>query len=177
MSKKNEKSKRKQRLNLYLINQIKFLNIFILLLLLNLIYALIVPLKFSSITIKIKGKDEQNIIYGNWSSVCIRRTRAPDEIYINSVKQDEVDYKYNFIEEQEINIVELIWNNDLTTCHCMFFECSSIIEVDLSEFNSDKITCLNSMFDSCTSLNYVNFTGFIEVFLFYFFAILNFNYI
>ena len=161
MFKKNENSKQKQSLYISFINPIKFLHIFILFLLLNLSYTKIITFKSSSITIKIKGTGEQNIIYGGWSnSICYRLTRGPDEIYINDVKQETVDYKYNFNDEREINIVELIWINDLTKCHCMFFECSSIIEVDLSKFNSEKVTTLNSMFDSCSSLYYVNFTGF-----------------
>ena len=162
MLKKNENSKRNQSLYISSINPIKYLHIFIFFLLLNLSYTQIIILKSSSITIKIKGTGEQNIIYGGWSNdICYRLTRGPDEIYINNVKQETVDYKYNFNDEREINTVELIWTNDLTSCHCMFFECDSIIEVDLSKFNSEKVTTLNSMFDSCSSLYYVNFTGFI----------------
>ena len=148
----------------YLIKNI-FIFLIVIILFLNLIFC---PKKgknywnyLSSITIKIKGKGEQNIIFGGRGNVCYRLSSIPDRIIINDIEQENVDYKYNFDSSQTINIVKIIWNNDLTTYHCLFFECLSIVEVDLSNFISSKVTSMNSMFDSWTSLTFVNFSNFV----------------
>ena len=131
--------------------------VFFFLILFKLDYTLFFLVKSSNITVKIKGTGEQNVIFGGWGNVCYRLTNSPNEIYINGEKQTTRDYKYNF--EQEENLVTFVWNFELTTCHCLFFECSSIVEVDLSKFNSSQVRSMNSMFDSCTSLTSVNFNG------------------
>ena len=163
-----QKEKNKPRNNIYYpyyLFENSFIFLIVIILFLNRIFC---PKKgknhlnyLSSITIKIKGTGEQNIIFGGWGNVCYRLSRTPDRIIINDIEQENVDYKYNFDSSQTINIVKIIWNNDLTTCHCLFFECSSIVEVDLSNFNSSKVTSMNSMFDSCTSLTSVNFSNFV----------------
>ena len=97
-------------------------------------YLILILLKLVSIlcsnniTVRIKGEGEQSVIYGGWSSICYRLSNPPDEIYINNEKKETLDYKYNF--ELTENKVTFVWYNPLTTCHCLLFECSSIVEVD-----------------------------------------------
>ena len=134
------------------------MSFFILLILFKLELMKIYSIRYSNnITVKIKGEGEQKIIYGGWSDICYRLTNPPDEIYINDKKQTTLDYKYNFTLQE--NNITFVWNNKLTTCHCLFFECSNIVEVDLSKFDSSSVRSMNSMFDSCTSLTSVNFNG------------------
>ena len=42
----------------------------------------------------------------------------------------------------------------------MFADLTELINIDLSEFNSNYITNMNCMFCNCTSLTYVNFGKF-----------------
>ena len=43
----------------------------------------------------------------------------------------------------------------------MFTSCSNITEIDLSNFDSSRVTNMSSMFSDCTSLISINFTNFI----------------
>ena len=54
----------------------------------------------------------------------------PDEVYINGNKQYVIQSSYYF--SQFNNSIELIWNNELINCYRMFYGCSNIYEMDLS---------------------------------------------
>ena len=42
----------------------------------------------------------------------------------------------------------------------MFSKCSSLKELDLSNFNTSNVTCMDSMFCNCSSLNELNISNF-----------------
>ena len=59
------------------------------------------------------------------------------------------------------NIVILEWDSvAFYDCSYMFADLTELINIDLSEFNSNNITNMNCMFCNCTSLTYVNFGKF-----------------
>ena len=48
----------------------------------------------------------------------------------------------------------------LTNCSCMFSHCSSLINLNLSNFNTQNVTNMNSMFSHCSSLKDLNLSNF-----------------
>ena len=105
----------------------------------------------SKITIKINNIGNQQIFssyYKNYlNSVVINNNPLKS---INSNTLELIDSP---------NIIELIWNNDLTTCEKMFNKCYGIIEVDLSQFIGIGITKYNYMFEDCVSLTAINISN------------------
>ena len=72
------------------------------------------------------------------------------EVKINGITKDTIKYKYDF--DQEDNEVELIWDENLNSCECMFWKCSDITEINLTNFDTSKITSMKRFFFYCSSL-------------------------
>ena len=83
----------------------------------------------SCITLKING-------FGSKKIFDLRYTH-PDEVYINKVKQERILSNYYFNETE--NEVKLIWNETITSCYHLFFECNEIKEIDLLYFDTSQI--------------------------------------
>ena len=80
------------------------------------------------------------------------------EIYINEIKIDfSLEYKFNI---KGIYTIKYKFKKKLKTTSSLFFDCSSIISIDLSNFDSSEITSMDCMFANCTSLNIINFSNF-----------------
>ena len=90
----------------------------------------------SEITITIKGKGKQQIISSN----------PPNRIYINNILQSYTGSYANDLVE-EINIIKLEWNEPLLTSKKMFSGLKNITNIDLSKFDTSKLTCMDNMFD------------------------------
>ena len=127
------------------------LNLYLFLLLLNLNLN-------SEITLTINGNGTQQILnnrtnmYGQFKSI-------PDEIYVNNIYQNKIDfYVYNLV--NEINNVTMVWNSQLENCNCMFMYLDNIIRIDFSKFDTSKVTQMYSMFQGCTSITSIDFTNF-----------------
>ena len=102
----------------------------------------------NEIRIKILGFGNQNILYSGFGP-------QPNEVTINEIS-------YSIDEENEIsnlqneeNIITLKWNNQLESCNSMFMGLDNIIEVDLSNFDSSKVTDMNKMFYNCTNIQII----------------------
>ena len=102
----------------------------------------------SKITIKINSSGRQQILSSYYS------IRVPNSIIINGVQTNQISKELTLNESP--NIIELTCNTDFTTCSKMFYKCSSILEVDLSQFNEIKVTQYNNMFEDCFSLTSIN---------------------
>ena len=105
----------------------------------------------SKINVKIKGIGNGCIYYKDF-------VKKPDEININGEKQVYIKNEY-YLNQSE-NYVELIWDTPLTNCSQMFKECSKILEIDLSNFDSSNVKTIESMFYECSSLTSINLTNF-----------------
>ena len=107
--------------------------------------------KSSYITLKIYGEGKKRVFYEKDNDERCLRFVPPDEVYINNIKQNLINFEYNFNETK--NIVKLVWNKEAYSIPCMFSKCSDIKEIDFSYFkfslNSGDI---GSMFNGCTSL-------------------------
>ena len=55
------------------------------------------------------------------------------------------------------NNVTLIFDREITSCANMFSGLKNIKEIDLSNFDTSKVTDMNSMFKECTNLEKINF--------------------
>ena len=102
-----------------------------------------IEFQFSNITLRIIGTGTKNIFYEEF-------VNRPDEVYINGDIQDNVDYSYKF--HQENNYVRLVWSNIIDDCNQLFYGCSDITEIDLSDFDTSHVTTMECMFKDCSSL-------------------------
>ena len=116
----------------------------------------------SKITLKIKGIGYKYVlgVYNEdpSDSGSFQKEYYPNLININGNKQNNITYKYYF--NQEDNFVELIWNNNINNCKNMFRDCSDIIEMDLSDFDTSEVTTMHWMFYRCSSLISLNLSNF-----------------
>ena len=70
------------------------------------------------------------------------------------------DYlKYKFTKTGIYNIY-FISRNYLYNMSYMFFNCSTLIEIDFASFNSNKVKAMDSMFQGCISLKNINLSSF-----------------
>ena len=66
---------------------------------------------------------------------------------------------YKFKEKGKY-IIKYIFNKNLTNISRIFFGCSSLINLNLSNFNTQNVTNMASMFYKCSSLNNLNLSNF-----------------
>ena len=106
----------------------------------------------SKITLKVKGNGENTIFNENFDY-----SNYLKEVHINGDIQNEIKYKYSF--NKEDNFVELIWNDNINNTNDMFKGCTSITEIDLSNFDTSSVTSMDNMFESCSSLTSINLSN------------------
>jgi surface protein len=79
------------------------------------------------------------------------------EVYINNEK---IKFSKFFRPTQKGEyIIKLIFLKQMTDCSYMFSNCSNIINIDLSSFDSSNVTHMNYMFSECYNLNEINLTN------------------
>ena len=103
----------------------------------------------SSIKLKIENSGNQ-IIYSIGTYQWCYPVIIPDEIYINGENKTEIKNEYNF--EYNNNEIILVWYNSLESTTCMFRDCTSITEIDLSNFDDSQLIKMQYMFMNCQSL-------------------------
>ena len=110
--------------------------------------------KFSSfIILKINGTGNKYIFSPNFNSQLY-----PNEVYINGERQNNVNNNYDL--NQTNNFIKLVWNNNINSCRQMFYGCSDINEIILSNFNSSQVIDIIQMFSNCSSLISIDFSNF-----------------
>ena len=61
-----------------------------------------------------------------------------------------------------MNSFKIIWNGiEMRDAQSMFEGCDKIMEVDLSKFDSSKVSTMDSIFKDCISLSYLNISNLI----------------
>ena len=141
---------------------INFIVVFIikLLIIINLINQIkskYILLQDSIIYLKIKGIGE-NTILGNRTYFNFKGINHLKYVYINEKQQNSIEYKYYF--NQTDNSVKLIFDDDLEDCGYMFSYCINITEINLSNFNTLKVTTMYYMFYNCSSLTSLDLSNF-----------------
>ncbi len=81
------------------------------------------------------------------------------QIYLNNEKID-FHFTYKFNKEGEY-IFNIKFNNSiLKNISCLFSNCTTLIEIDFSNFNTINIKDMNSMFSNCSSLKNLDLKNF-----------------
>ena len=80
------------------------------------------------------------------------------EIKINEQKI-EFSYNYKFTKEGKYKI-EYLFKKILTKTCFLFYDCYSLIDLNLSNFNTQNITNISHMFGNCNSLTNINLSNF-----------------
>ena len=111
--------------------------------------------EYHNITLKVNGTKEENvsILFNEFSSL-------PDYIEINNTETNYELVNLVTLTESGITSIKLMWTKSFESCESMFRNCSSIISIDLSDFNNSLINNTKNMFNGCTSLETINFTNF-----------------
>ena len=105
--------------------------------------------QYSKITLKIKGTSNKSI-FGNSEFSYILYNNIQNVFKLNGIEQNLSNSKFDF--DQIDNFVELIFYDNITNCEYMFYECSEITEINLSEFDTSQVTSMYYMFYGCSSL-------------------------
>ena len=112
----------------------------------------LINLNDSFITLKIKESGNHKLfgseLYNNFIN------NIPDEIYINNITITIIT-NINYLAEEN-SIIKLLWYNQINSSAYLFQGCSSISEIDLSNFDTSQITDMSSMFADCISLTSIN---------------------
>ena len=111
--------------------------------------------QFSNITLKINGIGDKYILTPVTNN--FGKDNYPNLIYINEESQSKIENQYYF--KQTNNIVQLIWYNNIYNCLSMFYQCSDITEIDLSNFDTSKVINMCDMFRGCSSLSSLNLSN------------------
>ena len=111
----------------------------------------------SSIKLKIENSGNQKIFSNITTYSSCKPLISPDEIYINGENQSEIKNIYNF--ENNNNEITLIWYNPLNNTSCMFKDCTSITEIDLSNFDDSQLIKMQYMFMNCQSLKKIEISN------------------
>ena len=155
------KSNSKIKRNVNIIFENKYMKLFILI---NLFYQILsikktnfLEINFSNITLKLKGIGQHQIMGDLRENYAFLKAYYPNYIYINGEIQNIVNYSYYF--NQTDNLVQLVWNDAINFTKYMFYDCTNIIEIDLSNFDSSKVTDMYYMFANCRSLTSINFSN------------------
>ena len=76
----------------------------------------------------------------------------PSVVIVNGVRNDSCKKNYTF--ENDLNNVTIIFDRLINTCENMFKRLKNLIEIDLSNLDTSKVT---NMFDQCINLEKINF--------------------
>ena len=117
-------------------------------------------LKSNTITLTINNDGNQKIFFVGSGGLCESIDYFPNTIKVkgNTLESNEEVYTtgvYNFQERN--NNVELIWDNPLTSLSCLFYNCTQIETIDLSNYDSTDVTLMRAMFLDCSSLTSIKF--------------------
>ena len=105
--------------------------------------------EYSYITLKIK--QGYNRVYKR------TYTKNPTQIYINDIVQTPIKTIYQF--DYSINNVTLVWKNYVLSCQGLFEDCDKIIEINLTHFNTSKVSNMLHMFRNCKELKYLDISN------------------
>ena len=103
---------------------------------------------YSEIQLVIIGKGEQNILnYGFKYN--------PSEVYINGIRNESCN-KVCYLPLDENNVT-LIFEDQIKTLQYLFHGLKNIKEIDLSNFDTSKVTSMFMMCCNCSNLEKINF--------------------
>ena len=102
------------------------------------------------VSIKMKNGDNKYFINPDFKKYIL-------EIHINDEKIPGIFSKYVFVDE-EIT-VKVLFNSTINNCSGMFKDCSNILEIDFTNFDSSNITHLSETFKGCNNLKSIDLSN------------------
>ena len=111
----------------------------------------------SYIEIKINQKGFYRIFFTGDSedSSCTNIDNTPTKVIINNTNDLSLPNEYEFTSEQ--NTIKLYFPEEKTDYKCLFYQCTAINEIDLSNFSASNVIVMDFMFLECSSLTSINF--------------------
>ena len=112
-----------------------------------------------------KNSEITMIIYGNGNGTqeifnyYLTNDYKPSEVFINGKKESEIKRNVSNLINGENEII-LKWDSLFTSCDGMFLGLYNIRKIDLSNFDSSKVTGMRLMFSGCILLASINFSNF-----------------
>lgn len=82
------------------------------------------------------------------------KTEKKDSLFNNKFMPNKAEKIEN---ENNTYIIEIEFPVKIKYCGYMFYNCSNITEVDLSEFDASEVTKMNDMFSYCTNIKTIKF--------------------
>jgi len=81
------------------------------------------------------------------------------EIRINEELINSFEYEHKFKEKGKY-IIKYIFKKNLENICLMFYRCTSLTKIDLTNFNTDNVTNINGLFSGCSSLTNIDLSNF-----------------
>ena len=81
------------------------------------------------------------------------------EIRINEEIIIPFNYEHKFKEKGKY-IIKYIFKKNMENICLMFYRCTSLTKIDLTNFNTDNITYINGLFSGCSSLTNIDLSNF-----------------
>ena len=103
---------------------------------------------YSEIQLVIRGNGNQELVNNGFNPV-------PSEIYVNGEKKDEDTRTCEL--EGETNNITLRFNVPIFSCVNMFKNLRNITTINLSDFDTSKVSNMNYMFYGCSNLEFIYF--------------------
>ena len=101
----------------------------------------------SEIKLVIQGNGRQSLLGDSFNI-------EPFEVLVNGKKDDSCKKECNL--EEDINNITLKFDKQIESCYLMFQGIKNIREIDLSNFDTSKVTTMSWMFCDCSNLEYIN---------------------
>ena len=77
------------------------------------------------------------------------------------INNNYIDFNYFYkFKEKGKNIIKYMFKNNITKCDYMFEDCTSLTNINLSNFNTQNVKDMRFMFDWCESLTSINLSNF-----------------
>ena len=135
--------KRKSILNLLILN--RYINLFAY----TIIFSFILTTRaVSEIKLIIEGGGNQALLNATFN-------KDPSEVIVNEESRSNCKKSCNL--PNIINYITLKFDDYITSCDNMFYGVNNIIEIDLSNFNTRRVTSMCSMFRECVKLTSITF--------------------
>ena len=117
-----------------------------------------------SLDLKLFVYDGENIILFGKDFVDKNRNKCKIVIlgkeYDIKEKIKKSELKDYGIKEKDKEVEVILKRNEITDTSCMFHDCSSLIELDLSSFDTQNVTDMSCMFSNCYSLVKLDLSSF-----------------
>ena len=153
------KNKRKSKLKIIISKRIFFPTKLLFIILIYIILSKINNNLFrdSYIVIKINQKGFFRIFFTGDSvdSLCTNINHAPTSVIINNIPEESLPNEYEFTSEQ--NTIKLYFPEEKPDYKCLFYQCTAINEIDLSNFSASNVIVMDCMFLECSSLTSITF--------------------